>query len=128
MATSADHQDARQNPVSHSRQAASAATVTLMPTADCSGTSGIGGQGASFGLSFGSSWTNVNCERLEKVKAVAIVLNDPATAAELLCADDEYRAARARAGQPCHSLEARAEQRAPYSGNDPIVKYRLGLP
>ena len=44
------------------RAAASAYAPTIYPTAPCMGSSSAGGQGLHFGLSFGTSWTDTECQ------------------------------------------------------------------
>src|SRR3546814_1073402 len=65
------------------------------------GSSSAGGQGATFGFSIGSSWTDENCMLLEQVRTVAAVLGDKVVAYEMMCEVEAYAAARARAGNPC---------------------------
>lgn len=97
----------------------------VSPTALCAlGISG-GAQGASFGLSFGGSFTDENCVLLEQVRTTATVLGDRATAAEMMCGLAAYRAARERQGKPCQKTASAAA-----GGNepsDPYVRRRLGL-
>ena len=112
----------------------------IMPTAVCMGSSSGGVQGASFGVSIGSSWTDDNCMLLEQVRTVAAVIGDRETAQEMMCDVAAYANARARTGKPCAGdvkpfLTAtvtqpatKAEAAAGYAGNDPIVRKRLGLP
>lgn len=112
----------------------------IMPTAVCMGSSSGGVQGASFGVSIGSSWTDDNCMLLEQVRTVASVIGDRETAQEMMCDVPAYAAARSRTGKPCAgevkpALTAtvarpatKAEAAAQYTGNDPIVRKRLGLP
>lgn len=97
----------------------------VSPTALCAlGISG-GAQGASFGLSFGGSFTDENCVLLEQVRTTAAVLGDRATAAEMMCGLAAYRAARERQGKPCQKATSTA-----VGGNepsDPYVRRRMGL-
>lgn len=118
------------------RQVASAANVTIMPTAVCSGSTAAGAQGASFGLSFGTSWTDNNCMLLEQVRTTVVILDQPDVAKEMMCAIDAYREARIRLGKPCkQGPAAKAAKEAEGQRimkadeyTDPIVRHRLGLP
>ena len=80
---------------------ATAYAPNIAPTAVCMGASSAGGSGASISLSFGTSWTDENCMKLEQARTLAGVLNDQATAAELLCDIPAIAAARSRVGKPC---------------------------
>ena len=46
----------------NNRAAASAYAPTIYPTAPCMGSSSAGGQGLHFGISFGTSWTDTECQ------------------------------------------------------------------
>lgn len=82
--------------------ASSAASIAIAPTTVCAGTTAAGAQGAAFGISFGTSWTDANCMLLEQVRTTSVILNDKETAAEMMCGGvDAYREARARVGKPC---------------------------
>lgn len=117
---------------------ATAYAPNIAPTAVCMGASSAGVQGMSFGLSLGSSWTDSNCMFLEKVRTVAVAMNDLSTAAEMMCGDEQYREARARTGHPCGSTAALAssapvnytpqQERSGIVYTDPIIRARLGLP
>lgn len=125
-ATTADSNNAAQSVVySNPRNPASTAYApSIQPTVNCAGSIGLGGQGASFGLSVGGTHIDPKCQRQELAKT-ALAFGDKATAEEILCADDDYYAARKRAGRPC--AKDPAEASAGYTGNDPIVRRRLGL-
>lgn len=124
---------------------ATAYAPNIMPTAVCMGSSSVGGQGMTFGVSVGSSWTDSNCMLLEQVRTVSTVLNDPITAAQMLCSVKEYAKARAEVGKPCGNIQQVSQTNTQvataskkevtvqelavgYTGNDPIVRKRLGLP
>lgn len=118
------------NPVS------TAYAPSIMPTAVCMGSSSGGIQGASFGVSVGSSWTDANCMLLEQVRTTSTILGDQATAAEMMCAVPAYKEARVRTGKPCGGDSVRTSAAAPVSGmkrssatqyTDPIIRARLGL-
>lgn len=118
------------------RHVSSAANVTIMPTSVCAGSTAAGAQGASFGLSFGSSWTDQNCMLLEQARTVAVILDQPEVAAEMLCSVDAYREARIRLGNPCkQGPAAKAAKQAETPRRlkddeytDEIVRFHLGLP
>lgn len=111
--------------INNPRQTASAAPITIMPTAVCSGASSVSGQGAVFGFGVGTSWTDKNCMLLEQVRTVSYVLNDQATAEEMMCTNEVYAAARKRTGRPCTAPPAPATAAPGYKGHDPVVLYRL---
>ena len=46
----------------NNRAASSAYAPTIYPTAPCMGSSSAGGQGLHFGVSFGTSWTDTECQ------------------------------------------------------------------
>lgn len=80
---------------------ATAYAPNIAPTAVCMGSSSAGGQGMTFGVSIGTSWTDENCLLLEQVRTVSVVLNDRATASEMMCEVKAYAEARKRTGNPC---------------------------
>jgi hypothetical protein len=120
----------------------------------CMGSSSAGGQGAALGLSFGTTWTDTNCDiryDAEALRAAGMV--DAARAR--LCQKAEIKDAMAAAGTPCVDKSRQAArigdtrmnskgeievvtavtanstgsvvlQPAQYS--DPIIRARLGLP
>jgi hypothetical protein len=104
--------------------ASTAFAPSIQPTVNCAGSIGLGGQGASFGLSVGGTHIDPKCQRQELAKT-ALGFGDKATAEEILCGDDDYYAARKRAGRPC--AKDPEEKNVGYTGNDPIVRRRLGL-
>jgi hypothetical protein len=65
---------------------------------------GAGGQGSAFGISFGGTVVDQNCERLKLAREIAVVLGDKQTAKELLCQDPRVAKAYASAGKPCSTL------------------------
>lgn len=87
---------------------ATAYAPNIAPTAVCMGSTSAGGQGMTFGVSFGTSWTDDNCMLLEQVRTVATVIGDKEIAAEMMCDVKAYAAARARAGKPCGQAQVAA--------------------
>jgi len=78
----------------------SAALATSEDT--CMGSSSIGGQAVSFGLTIGTTWTDDNCQRLKNSRQlVALGYHRAATA--LMCFNEDVAAAMDRAGTPCPS-------------------------
>lgn len=69
---------------------ATATAPNIMPTSPCMGSSSAGGQGMSFGFSIGTSWVDENCQRLEQIRTVAVVLGDRETAAEMMMVVPAY--------------------------------------
>jgi len=104
----------------------------------CMGSSSIGGQGMSLGLSFGTTWKDTGCDRRYNAQALAAVGQAKAAVA-LLCQDADIAAAMEVAGTPCAKAEAKvvsvsAEQEliaaAVARGETPdaIARARVGLP
>lgn len=126
---------------------ATAYAPNIMPTAVCMGSTSVGGQGITFGISVGTSWTDGNCQLLEQVRTTASVLGDTSTAAQMMCAVPAYAKAREATGRPCDkpaakptttssaepepvhesATEAGLRKKYAYYGNDPIVMSRLGI-
>ncbi len=117
-----------------------AATAYAAPLAasngTCMGSSSVGAQG-TFGLSFGTTWTDDSCDLRYDAEALRAV-GQPAAAVARLCMKPEIAEAMAAAGTPCKgakvaSAPAAAPVPAPlvsssaYTGSDPIVIKRLGL-
>jgi len=108
----------------------------------CMGSSSAGGQGAAIGLSFGTTWTDNNCDiryDAEALRAAGLV--DAARAR--LCQKAEIKAAMDAAGTPCQDRgqakraeailngEQVASATAPTGGanlNDPFIRKLHGLP
>lgn len=78
----------------------------------CMGSSSIGAQAVTFGLSIGTTWQDDNCRRLKNSRQlVALGFHRAATA--LMCVDDDVRAAMIAAGTPCPNGEMAAAAAAP---------------
>lgn len=119
-----------QNTFSYQAERAPVATAyapSINPTVNCAAVLSGGAQGVGFGLSVGGSKIDERCQREELAKTAA-QLGDFQTAHEILCEDSTYRAARARVGRPCAPIRVAEEERRVYSGSDPIVRRRLGMP
>lgn len=112
-----DNYDAPRIPV------ATAYAPNIAPTAVCMGSSSAGAQGVTFGVSFGSSWTDDNCMLLEQVRTVASVIGDREIAAEMMCEVKAYKEARARAGKPCGSAQPVAAIAPQTMGDNHQPKY-----
>lgn len=81
--------------------ASSAAPVYLTSSNDtCMGSSGIGGQGMSFGFSLGTTWTDSNCIMLKNARELKSQGHEKAAKARL-CMDDDNAMAFELAGEPC---------------------------
>jgi hypothetical protein len=64
------------------------------------GSSSLGAQAVSFGVSIGTTWQDDNCRRLKNSRQmVALGYHRAATA--LMCVDEDVRAAMIAAGTPC---------------------------
>ena len=132
-----DHYEAPRIPVA----TAYAAPLTAA-NGTCMGSSSAGGQGVGFGLSFGTTWTDSDCDRRYDAQELrAQGLTKAATA--LLCQKATIREAMKAAGTPCPQDSQRAEAQpaiqsaqvateaessVQYTGDDPIIRQRLGLP
>jgi hypothetical protein len=78
----------------------------------CMGSSSIGAQAVTFGLSLGTTWQDDNCRRLKNSRQlVALGFHRAATA--LMCVDEDVRAAMIAAGTPCPNGEMAAAVAAP---------------
>jgi hypothetical protein len=78
----------------------SAALATSEDT--CMGSSSIGGQAVSFGLTIGTTWTDDNCQRLKNSRQL-VALGYHRAATSLMCFNDDVREAMNQAGTPCPS-------------------------
>ncbi|MNY22889.1 hypothetical protein D3C86_1565300 [compost metagenome] len=54
------------------------------------GSSSVGAQGVGFGVSMGTSWTDTNCQMLEQIRTVAVVLGQKEVAQEMMMAVPAY--------------------------------------
>jgi len=81
--------------------ASSAAPVYLTSSNDtCMGSTGIGGQGMTFGFSVGTTWTDKNCIMLKNSREMKNQGHDKAAKARL-CMDEDNAIAFELAGTPC---------------------------
>jgi hypothetical protein len=74
---------------------------SIAPTANCALSVSGGVSVVGFSGSFGKAYIDENCAHLERVRNVALVLNDVATAESLMCQDKKYAKARAASGRAC---------------------------
>ncbi|PZO54119.1 MAG: hypothetical protein DCF16_05380 [Alphaproteobacteria bacterium] len=68
----------------------------------CMGSSTMGAQAVSFGLSIGTTWQDRNCQRLKNSRQL-MALGYQRAATALMCVDEDVRHAMAEAGTPCPS-------------------------
>ena len=81
--------------------ASSAAPVYLTTSNDtCMGSSGVGGQGASFGFSVGTTWTEDHCKTLKAAARLKLMGFEKASRMRL-CMDPHIALAFAYADQAC---------------------------
>jgi hypothetical protein len=82
--------------------AASGAAGIYVTTSDdtCMGSSGVGGQGGTFGFSVGSTWTDSNCIMLKNARELQAQGHHKAARARL-CMDEDNAMAFELTGQPC---------------------------
>lgn len=80
----------------------------------CMGSSSLGAQAVSFGVSVGTTWQDANCRRLKNSRQlVALGYHRAATA--LMCVDEDVRHAMEEAGTPCPGGETAPAQMTPAS-------------
>lgn len=92
----------------------------------CMGSTSGGVQGASFGVSVGSTWSDVDCNRRYNAMMLSNLGKDPAAIA-LMCQDPAVEVAMRTAGMPCPQLPKQEVTAAPNEPTDPYVRRRLGL-
>jgi outer membrane protein OmpA-like peptidoglycan-associated protein len=84
----------------------------------CMGSSTLGAQAVSFGVSIGTTWQDANCRRLKNSRQlVALGYHGAATA--LMCVDEDVRHAMEAAGTPCPSRDNPQPQVTPVSAPAP---------
>ena len=66
----------------------------------CMGSSSIGAQAVSFGLSIGTTWQDDNCRRLKNSRQL-VALGYHRAATSLMCVDEDVKNAMIMAGTPC---------------------------
>jgi hypothetical protein len=96
------------------KQAPAVFAPSIAPTAPCMGGTSAGGSGTGFGLSFGTSWTDDECNTRETARLFHS-LGMASDALSVLCSSAYAAAAPSCAGRekPCHA--------------DEIVARRLGV-
>jgi len=96
------------------KQAPAVFAPSIAPTAPCMGGTSAGGSGTGFGLSFGTSWTDDECNTRETSRLFHS-MGMTADALAVLCSSAYASAAPSCAGKekPCHA--------------DEIVARRLGV-
>lgn len=67
----------------------------------CNGSTSIGGSGSGFGISFGTTTKDFDCNTRENAKYVLAITHDVPAAKEVMCDIDQVAAAFARVGRPC---------------------------
>lgn len=131
-----DHYEAARIPV-----ATAYAAPLVAGTGTCMGSTTVGGQGMTIGISVGSTWEDHGCT-MRSNAATLYSLGQQQAAVALLCQDKSISQAMATAGTPCPGAQKAApavalastrkvtpaESAAGYTGTDPIVRRRLGLP
>lgn len=148
QSTRTDNQSAASNSVvvegdTYEAKRAPVATAYAAPltasNGTCQGSTSAGAQGVSFGVSFGSTWKDDSCDMrydAEALRAAGL----PHAAQARLCQKPEIEKAMEAAGTPCPKVKTSAvattivrpateqEQAVGYTGSDPVVRARLGLP
>lgn len=118
-----DYYDAARIPV------ATAAAWAAPATAPCYATWGGGVQTAVVGASVTGGTKDQDCSTMEVARR-ADLMGEKEIAREVMCDLAQYRAARARRGDPCTADKAEAQTAAVVAPEerDPIKRYRAGLP
>lgn len=98
----------------------------------CMGSSSVGAQGLTAGLSFGTTWTDGGCDARYDAQALQAA-GMPDAAVARLCQKAEIAAAMEKAGRTCPGAKAKtasAPAAAPTMAEytDPLIRRRLGLP
>lgn len=122
------------------REAATAYAAPLAASnGTCMGSSSVGGQGAAFGISFGTTWRDSDCDMRYDAQALQSVGMADAAVARL-CQKAEIASAMEAAGTPCPLAQSNSTASAVASTSsstvastsvtytDPIIRARLGLP
>jgi hypothetical protein len=113
--------DQRRIPVSTATAPALAAS-----TGTCMGSSSAGAQGAALGLSFGTTWTDAECDRrYDSIRLQQLGMTEAAML--LMCNKASVREAMELAGTPCPQAKVSTAEAQPVEHTDPIVRRRLGL-
>jgi len=119
-----DHYEAARIPV------ATAAAWAAPATAPCYATWGAGVQTAVVGGSVSGGTKDQDCSTMEVARR-ADLMGEKEIAREVMCDLTQYRAARARRGDPCEADKPKATTVAVAVApeeRDPIKRYRAGLP
>jgi hypothetical protein len=113
--------DQRRLPVATATAPALAAS-----TGTCMGSSSAGAQGAALGLSFGTTWTDAECDRrYDSIRLQQLGMTQAAML--LMCNKASVREAMELAGTPCPQPKGTTAEAQPVEPTDPIVRRRLGL-
>jgi hypothetical protein len=113
--------DQRRLPVATATAPALAAS-----TGTCMGSSSAGAQGAALGLSFGTTWTDAECDRrYDSIRLQQLGMTEAAML--LMCNKASVREAMDLAGTPCPQPKGTTAEAQPVEPTDPIVRRRLGL-
>jgi hypothetical protein len=113
--------DQRRLPVATATAPALAAS-----TGTCMGSSSAGAQGAALGLSFGTTWTDAECDRRhDSIRLQQLGMTEAAML--LMCNKASVREAMDLAGTPCPQPKGTTAEAQPVEPTDPIVRRRLGL-
>lgn len=119
--------------ITESQRAVSSAVAAGLAASNgtCMGSSSVGAQGLTAGLSFGTTWTDAGCDARYDAQALQAI-GQPTAALARLCQKGEIAQALAAAGTPCpgtaKSAAAPAAIAVVAEHTDPIIRRRLGLP
>ena len=106
--------------INYERNTASAYSPALVASSEtCVQSQSAGAQGPAFGISLGFSHTNEGCE-MRRNAGMLFALGNKGAAIELLCQDDDIRAALLSAGTPCR--EDLQQVPAPSAENEGFAK------
>jgi hypothetical protein len=109
LASSSVHVEAdkRRIPVATATAAALAAS-----NGTCMGSSSAGAQGAALGLSFGTTWTDTDCDRrYDSIRLQELGMTEAAML--LMCGKQSVREAMELAGTPCPEVKQKPQEAKP---------------
>jgi len=103
--------DKRQIPV-----ATATAPALTASNGTCMGSSSAGAQGAAFGLSFGSTWTDTDCDRrYDSIRLQELGMVEAAML--VMCGKQAVREAMELAGTPCPEVKQKPQEAKPVAVN-----------
>lgn len=117
------------NVAAQERDPVSTAYAPALAAHNCLGSASGGAQGAAFGFSIGSTKLDQDCNARADADALSR-MGKPRAALARLCQREDIAKAIEASGEQCPTKPAQpvsAVKTADYTGDDPIVRARLGL-